>query len=174
MNLHLACRYGYIDEVKAALKNGADPSIFNNEAITIASAAGRTEVVKVLLQDDRVDPSDDDNYAIEIAIKHGHVNVVKALLQDGRADPTADHNYSIFLASSYGRIEIVKLLLEDGRVQVTNDAIEDAATEEIKDMLINYRYRVDGPEYCKMKGQSLLQSQSATDVTDVGLVYVKH
>jgi hypothetical protein len=88
-----------------------------------------------------------------MAIQHGHADVVEVLLQDGRVDPTADNNYSIFLASLYGHVKVVEVLLQDGRVEITADAIVNSATDEIKDMLINYRYRVDGPEYCKMKDQ---------------------
>jgi hypothetical protein len=51
-------------------------------------------------------------------------------------------------------VDVVKVLLQDGRVEPTNHAIAHAATEEIKEMLTKYKYRVDGLEYRRMKEQN--------------------
>jgi hypothetical protein len=42
------------------------------------------------------------------------------------------------------------LLLKDGRVE-PNDYVIRHSTEEIKDMLVKYKYRVDGKEYQNAK-----------------------
>lgn len=50
-----------------------------------ASRKGHVEVVRLLLQDERVDPSAADNYAIRWASENGHTEVARLLLHDGRA-----------------------------------------------------------------------------------------
>jgi Ankyrin repeats (3 copies) len=45
----------------------------------LASYNGYSEVVKILLMDERVDPSADDNEAIKWASANGHLEVVKLL-----------------------------------------------------------------------------------------------
>ena len=51
LNINLA------DEVKELIDKGIDPSDYDNYAIRYASINGHTEVVKLLLQDDRVKDS---------------------------------------------------------------------------------------------------------------------
>lgn len=180
MSLNQACREGDINKVKELLKNGADPrddnhwpirsacyydkakiveillqdgradpTVCENWAIRIASLHGFTDVLKLLLDDGRADPAD-KNFAIVYACRNGHTKVVELLLQDGRADPNAHSNDPIRLASARGHTDIIKLLLDDGRIEVPDSAIEDAATEEIKEMLMRYKYRADGDEYQRM------------------------
>ena len=57
-----------------------DPTDYDNYAIIYASENGHTEVVKLLLLEERVDPSDDDNSAIKYAAIYGHTEVVNLLL----------------------------------------------------------------------------------------------
>jgi ankyrin repeat protein len=115
-----------------------------------ASRYGYIDKVKEALANGE-DPTETDNYAIQIACIYGHTEVVSLLLQDGRADPTANYNSSLRWASYNGHIKVVALLLQDGRIEVTDCVIEVAATPEIKEMLVKYKYRADGPEYMKMK-----------------------
>ena len=74
-----------------------DPSVCykNNTTIEIASRCGNTEVVRLLLSDNRVDPSANDNFAIQGASMNGCVDVVRLLLSDNRVDPSARNNYAI-------------------------------------------------------------------------------
>jgi ankyrin repeat protein len=88
------------------------------------------------------------NDGLFIACKSGCLKMVQLLLEKG-ADPTA--NDTIKWACTNGHTEVVALLLRDGRVEVDDLTIRNAATDEINDMLIAYKYRVDGQEYCKMK-----------------------
>jgi ankyrin repeat protein len=158
MNLNQACRKGDIKGVKELLEQGVDPSDDNNFAIQEASWYGHADVVSLLLQDSRVDPTYYGNWALRMACKYGYINVVKVLLQDQRVDPADYDNDAIKLACRFGLIEVVEALLQDGRVDPTIDnewAINHAKTPEIREMLIAYKYRVDGPEYQKLKNNLL-------------------
>ena len=134
-------------------KNGSntvDPTTLNNKAIGLACYYGRLKVVEALLQDARVDTVN----AMLDACMGRQLQVVEALLQDERVDPSSNNNIAIELASYNGSVEIVKALLKDGRVDPTVKeewAIKNAKTPEIKEMLIRYKYRVDGKEYQKIK-----------------------
>jgi ankyrin repeat protein len=110
-----------------------DPSVRDDEndsAIEIASYYGRTEVVRLLLSDNRVDPSACDSYAIKWASQNGHDKVVRLLLSDNRVDPSDINNYAIKMASHNGHVEVVRLLLSDNRVDPSaddNEAIRSAS-----------------------------------------------
>jgi ankyrin repeat protein len=67
----------------------------NDTAIQIASFYGRTDVVRLLLNDNRVDPSAGNNNAIFFASCRGHIEVVQLLLSDNRVDPSGNVNYAI-------------------------------------------------------------------------------
>jgi hypothetical protein len=56
---------------------------------------GHTDVVQVLLEDDRVNPGGDNNSAIKLACAKGHKEIVRLLLDDHRVDPGVDCNYPI-------------------------------------------------------------------------------
>jgi ankyrin repeat protein len=125
-----------------------------NAAINWASGFGKIDIVKYLLREGYADPTNDKNSAIRRASVNGHADIVSLLLQDERVDPTDDYNYAILWASICGNTKVVEILLQDGRVDpaANNDsAIIHAKTQEIKDMLIAYKYRVDGKEYCRLK-----------------------
>ena len=81
-----------------------------------ASQNGHYNVVKLLLEDNRVNPADDNNSAIQWASKKGHYNVVKLLLRDNSINPADDNNWAIQLASRYGHYNVVKLLSKNNRV----------------------------------------------------------
>ena len=150
---HYACKTGNIAKVKELLEQGVDPTVPYNRALHLACDNGHADIVSLLLQDKRVDPTGYVNWAIREASISGYTKVVEVLLQDGRAVPS---NAAIRHASKNGHIDVVKALLQDGRVDPTannNYAINNAATQEIKELLIAYRYRVDGPEYQKLKAQ---------------------
>jgi ankyrin repeat protein len=153
---HYACKTGDVAKVKDALANGIKLEMGNNIALHLACENGHADIASLLLNDSRIDPIGYANYAIRAACINGHTDIVKLLLQDGRADPTDCWNAAIQHASKNGHIDVVKALLQDGRVDPTannNYAINNAATQEIKELLIAYKYRVDGPEYRKLKAQ---------------------
>lgn len=155
MDFYDACILGNIDKAQELLKAGVNPAELRNIAIRIACCNGHVDIVKLLLQDERVDPADDSNFAIRYASCFDHVDVVELLLQDSRVDPTSHNNWALKVASRHNNFKVVEVLLQDGRVEVTNDVIDDAKTKEIQEMLIVYKYRVDGKEYCKLKSEIL-------------------
>ena len=55
---------------------------------------GHTEVVKLLLSDERADPAAADNEAIRYASATGHTEVVELLLNSGKVDPAAGNNHA--------------------------------------------------------------------------------
>ena len=87
----------------------------------LACSEGFSDIVKVLLTDNRVNPTVNRNSPICDAADNGHVKVVRLLLQDGRADPAADDNSPIRFAADQGHVEIVQLLLQDPRVDPSDD-----------------------------------------------------
>ena len=110
-----------------------DPSDGVDAAISSASEYGRTDVVKLLLQDPRVDPSAEDSNAIRWGSDKGHFTVVKLLLADARVNPSARNNAALICASEYGHFVVVKLLLQDSRVDPSNlQVIMDLSFQHLK------------------------------------------
>jgi ankyrin repeat protein len=153
MNLCEASLTGNIKRVNELLAQGYDPTVGENFPIRMASRWNRVDVVKALLQDGYADPTACNNAAFRYACKHGHTDIVRLLLQDDRVDPTDKYNYAIHKAILMGYTNIVSLLLEDGRVKPPLDGFMKYTTPEIKEMLIRYKYRVDGKEYCRLKNE---------------------
>jgi hypothetical protein len=88
-----------------------NPSLGYGAAIINAAKHGRTEAVRLLLEDDRVNPADDGSISINVAAKNGRIEVVKLLLEDPRVDPTnGDRNFTIKEAAEYGHNDVVELL----------------------------------------------------------------
>jgi len=85
-----ACCMGYREIVGFLLTNNKftniDPSARNNECIKTVSYGGHTEIVKLLLEDNRVNPAADDNYAVRWASYNNHTETVRLLLSDSRVD----------------------------------------------------------------------------------------
>lgn len=103
------------------LRDGrADP---RNYPIRLASQNGHTDVVRLLLQDDRVNPASNSNQALLSASKRGHVGVVRLLLQDRRVEPAI--NDAIRVASTYRHADVVALLFQHIYQNIVNILIEN-------------------------------------------------
>ena len=107
------CRFSLQDPFTCA---HIDLGVEKGFAIRQASWYGRSSLVELLLQDQRVDPAARDNVAIKFASQNGHLAVVELLLQDPRVDPSDVDNDAIRFASSNGHLAVVQLLLRDPRV----------------------------------------------------------
>lgn len=107
---------GDYDRVVEYLEAGIDPSQNENYAIVIASRYGHLEIVRRLLQDERVNPAEHDNDAIVYAAFNDNVEIVRLLLQDERVNPADNNNDAIIQASTHDSLETARLLLEDERV----------------------------------------------------------
>ena len=177
--IRIASRKGYLEIVKLLLDEG--PSWWRHDqaknAIYPSIRNGHTEIVKLLFQYGVEIPQHQYSYIFEqvcrrghlkmiellieklnnidlswgvgIASRAGHLDVVKLLLQCG-AQPTFQKNYALRWASKNCHLEVVKLLLENG-ANPTELAIRNANTDEMKELLVRWKYRVDGKEYCKAK-----------------------
>lgn len=144
--------HGHVNIVKTLLQDKRfNPAMDDSKCLRIASTKGQLEIVKLLLQDGRADPAIRNNRPIENASYNGHIKVVELLLQDRRVDPTADDSKALKWACYHGYLDIVELLLQDGRVEPTEWMIRHAMTDEIREMLAKYKYRVDGKEYRRLK-----------------------
>jgi ankyrin repeat protein len=110
-----AIRKGKTEEVRLLLQ---DPQYDPYGEIEFAATLGQTEIVRLLLDDPRVDPKVEGNYAIQLAAQNGHTDTVRLLLDDRRVDLSTDDLSTIILRGSveHGQTEIVRLLLNDPRV----------------------------------------------------------
>jgi ankyrin repeat protein len=145
---------GDLARVEEMLQNGVDPTMDNNEAIRIASVRGYTEIVQCLIQ-----YGVNLNEGLQWASQKGQLKVVQILLEAG-AHAKFNDSLALKWASLCGHLEIVRLLLEYGvdptaigGKDVEDWLIKDAETEEIKELLIQYKYKADGKEYQRLKGQ---------------------
>ena len=86
-----------------------------HQVFSDSSKLGKTDMIRLLLNDNRIDPSVKNSLAIRWASKYGQDDVVKLLLSDGRIDPSAGDNYGVRWASGKGHTDIVGLLLNDNR-----------------------------------------------------------
>ncbi|KAI8844453.1 hypothetical protein BJ741DRAFT_588496 [Chytriomyces cf. hyalinus JEL632] len=96
---------------------------FNPEvALQCAVVNDREEVARLVLADGRVDPG--RLKCLEKAVEYGSINVLMALLADGRADPADSNNACLVGAIHKGHIRMIKAILKDGRVDATRALIQ--------------------------------------------------
>lgn len=93
-----------------------DDAFLRDEPLCWASVHGHAQLVKKLLDEDRVDPAQRDNYAIIHASYHGCAEIVRLLLLDNRVDPAARNNIALELAAGENHWSIVGMLISDIRV----------------------------------------------------------
>lgn len=109
---------GEIDCIKLFLAAGMDVNVyFSSTALSAASANGKTETVKYLL-DNGANPNIVTFYgtALVLAVKNNHVDIVKILLA-ANANPNAissDGHSTLSLAAFTGNPEVVTLLANAG------------------------------------------------------------
>ncbi len=85
--LRMAVARNYKPIVKILLNDPlkrVDPSDDDNSAIITAASDGNTELVSLLLTDDRVDVSARNNEAVDGALRGYHLKIVKMLANDHR------------------------------------------------------------------------------------------
>lgn len=117
--LNWGARVGSVNLVRHELSKGVDPRFYDYEVFRIACGCGRTEVVRILLENPQVDPTTDGNYPIRHAAENGHLEVVRLLLADPRVDPSAHYNFAFRYAAQNLHFEVATLLLTDPRVDPT-------------------------------------------------------
>ena len=77
MNFEQAAEKGEVEQVKKELLEGNLSQGVIARGFGAACREGKTQVVELLLKDERVDPSAYDNYAIRQACKEGHVGIFR-------------------------------------------------------------------------------------------------
>ncbi|KAF5577934.1 hypothetical protein FPCIR_11841 [Fusarium pseudocircinatum] len=144
-----ACKARSEDEVKHALKLGADPNTLN--AIHYAAENGSVNIVGLLLECgvDVDAPNPTDQTALQCAARNGCEDVVKFLLEKGADVNARDENDHTALHGAAGQdnSDIVKMLLDagadldaedlDGNVAI--DFAERRKLEKIIDILENHQ-----------------------------------
>ena len=103
-----AAMKGYLEIVKYLHKNGADITADNNFAVRMAARNGCLEIVKYLHKNG-ADITAADNYAAVWAARNGHLEVAKYLHEKG-ADITAKNNYAVHWAEVNGYTGVMKYL----------------------------------------------------------------
>lgn len=132
--IRLASKNGHHEVVRELLKypQRVNPA----DAIVWAAEYGHEEVVKVLLQDERVDPSTNDNCPLEDAIKNEHLGVVKTLLNDKRVVSSCKFFRFVFEKSNNTINKATLECLCKGKPckLVTKDQNKIVLIKEIKDL----------------------------------------
>jgi uncharacterized membrane protein len=83
---------------------------------------GHTEVLKVLLADERVDPGYDNDLLLHTAIDDGlYPEVIRLLLESDKVNPASRENLAIKEAAKKKPQKIAELLLATGKVDVSSD-----------------------------------------------------
>ena len=98
--------------VKYLVKNRADVTAQDNDAVCLASKNGHLDVVKYLVSVG-ADVTAQDNDAVCLASENGHLDVVKYLVNVG-ADITDHINCPVRWASENGHLNIIEYLLSIG------------------------------------------------------------
>ncbi|KAJ3331125.1 hypothetical protein HDU76_004034 [Blyttiomyces sp. JEL0837] len=86
----VAAQNGHLEVMKTLVGAGADPSGYDNYAISMAAQHGQLEAVRFLLSFPGVDATVSNNYPIQMAARNGQTEVVKLLLEIPGVDCTVD------------------------------------------------------------------------------------
>jgi ankyrin repeat protein len=110
----------FVDEITKTNPGGFRMAPINkedkNSILIRAVAAGRADIVKLLLSDPAVNPAYRKNFIIGAAAVSGSLETVEVLLADDRVNPADNHNEALYKAAKEGKTAIVKRLMEDPRV----------------------------------------------------------
>ena len=124
-----------------------DPTADSNYAIRVASRRGWTEIVKLLLQCEKVDPmwgSTDIKSAFSETLCSGNMTIMKLLLNSGKVNLSGCGTTAISKALNMKNIEMAKLLLMTDGINPAdnnNSAIQLAAWGgyvEIVELLLKF------------------------------------
>lgn len=116
--LNLSARNNYVNGIKKIL-NKFPISEYNEviyyieDVLSEAVDSNSYDVIKYLIEDEKVDPNIDHGKALKMSSKYGLYNVVKLLLDNG-AIPSIHNSICLSNSCQYGYYDISKLLIEHG------------------------------------------------------------
>lgn len=155
--LEYATMGGVLEVVKFLIENGADPTVYSGEWLSLVELAamhGRLDTIKYLLTNDICRKEFEKDNSVIVAAYNGFPEVVKYLIEQGK-DIDADQDYhdgdgpiegftALRAAAQENQVETVKLLCEMGanvNVQGDDTPLYIAAAEghlEVVKVLIDY------------------------------------
>jgi len=85
------------NDLKTFMKLKDDPEselyYHNGWPLKLACSEGHTEIVRLLLLDDKIDPSESKNNALSRAAYNGHSDIVKMIIDHPRTDLSIKKDY---------------------------------------------------------------------------------
>jgi hypothetical protein len=85
-----------------------DPTINGNDALYLACDENRADLLKILLDDERIDPTEENNRAFYNVFQNGFTDLVSLFLKDGRVSFTLPA-LAFFDESSFGNLSSEKI-----------------------------------------------------------------
>jgi len=105
-------RYVFYD---SPYRHMLDPTADQNKLYRLACKYENSNVVSMLLQDERFDPMYMDSYPLELAISYGALNIISLLIQDKRVDPRGVL-HTVCGSSCQNKLDVIKLMVRDPRI----------------------------------------------------------
>ena len=102
------------------------PDFNNGIIIILAMKNDDVDMLKTIMNADRINLSDDSSRYLRYAINHRKLQLARILITDVRVDPSIWNNVLLSSAIRQHDLEIIDLLLKDHRVQPTNDILMTA------------------------------------------------
>lgn len=106
-----------------------------------------------------------ENYALYSASCYGYDKIVKFLLDLGLT-----HNLAFRTACCNNHPNVVKLLLDNQSDNEIEYLLKEVIKEPIKEMLLQYKYRTDEPEYQQKAQQILTYVNQQECEIDTGMI----
>jgi len=93
---------------------------------SVEFAFDNIEIVKLLLEDERVDPSVANNYSFQISSEYEDLDTLKLLLTDNRVNPACSSNFALKTAYRRKNTEMIQVLWKSKKVrnEIFNENIE--------------------------------------------------
>jgi ankyrin repeat protein len=121
--LLIACQFDHMSIARLLLTKTDYKTFEESAPFRGACVRGRTNIVRMFLDEFDADPSVKDNFAILAASKNGHIDIVRLLLDDPRVSLTTENNDVLNMACKKGQLDLVRIFLADNRIDPTaNDS----------------------------------------------------
>ncbi|SJL06979.1 uncharacterized protein ARMOST_10321 [Armillaria ostoyae] len=123
--LHLAVQYNLLHITKELLKRGDDPYQCKTPLLLTASRSGNAEMVKLLLDQDKIDPNTQDPRKewtpLSYAVRRKSLQILEILLQSDRVDVNCKDSTGhtpLSYAVENRSIQMVEMLLQSDEIDV--------------------------------------------------------